>query len=73
MNCTIDVSAGFLNTIIANPAVPWTNNSFVIIRIFNCTELIVQHESGSRDNQVVRKIGEVEIAPGCVGPDRMVE
>jgi len=47
MDGTIDLTAGFLDAIVTEPAIAWTNDPIIIIRIDNGIELVIQHESGS--------------------------
>jgi hypothetical protein len=73
VNFAVNNQTGFVGTVITDPAIRFTDHSRQAGWIWNDVEQVVDHKSGAVNCKVCRKIGEIQIPSGCIGPNRNIK
>ena len=69
----VNNQTGFVRTVITDSAIRFTDHSRQAGWIWNDFEQVVDHKPGAVNGKICRKLGEIQIPSGCIGPNRHIK
>ena len=69
----VNNQTGFVGTVITDAAIRFADHSRQAGWIRNDVEQVVDHKPGAVNGKICRKLGEIQIPSGCIGPNRDIK